>query len=398
MLASSSEGSQRRINEGRTGPLSAPLSPRLLIRSAVCTNHWNSERSTFAIAFGDVHTPQRLRSIAASPKLVEGRGFGLRGVPDIAVHSRSTRPLVVDHAPDGRGAASERMGEQIDQRADLIPSARLSRLHDTRLEPTHGAPDFLPVDGVPVRRLVGSRTSKRCRRRHICLSPRVGSPKLSRDRRLEGSQHPCGWGDVAGWLNPYPSDYQPAFACSLIPYPQPHRLTLRLAVLNNLGRLSGEATGLPRSLLVAVWVRSRLFAGGATSAPGDKITPGPDHVPFWPQRLSILRWLDMTTFSSASPGLTIPHVPGARLRDAGSRERDSHPASPSRRMRLRYPGSFRPRSCLQRRSQKETAGRTAGVIAAPPRDTTTSDDFVSHILNITFCPTIARDAIRWRHF
>src|SRR5438477_5877351 len=83
---------------------------------------------------------------------------------------------------------------------------------------------------MPGGRPAGSRTSKRCRRRHICLSPQVGSPKLSRDGRLEGSQRPCGWDDIAGWLNPYPSDYRTAFACSLIPYPQPRRLSLRFAV------------------------------------------------------------------------------------------------------------------------------------------------------------------------
>ena len=30
-------------------------------------------------------------------------------------------------------------------------------------------------------------------------------------------------------LNPYPAHYRPAFACSPVLYPQPHRLTLRLA-------------------------------------------------------------------------------------------------------------------------------------------------------------------------
>src|SRR6516164_7280462 len=30
-------------------------------------------------------------------------------------------------------------------------------------------------------------------------------------------------------LNPYPVHYRPAFACSLLPYPLPHRLTLRRA-------------------------------------------------------------------------------------------------------------------------------------------------------------------------
>src|SRR5438067_1554813 len=36
-------------------------------------------------------------------------------------------------------------------------------------------------------------------------------------------------GDVAGRLNPYPAHYRPAFACSLLLYPPPHRLTLRFA-------------------------------------------------------------------------------------------------------------------------------------------------------------------------
>jgi len=115
-------------------------------------------------------------------------------------------------------------------------------------------------------------------------------------------------------LNPCPSGYRTAFACSLILYPPSPGLALRFAVPRDPEGSRGETTGLPRSVLVAVWVRSRLFAGGAASAPGDLITPGLDHVPFWPKRVSILRLLDMTTFTSASRKLTVPHVPGARLR------------------------------------------------------------------------------------
>src|SRR5207244_1272981 len=36
-------------------------------------------------------------------------------------------------------------------------------------------------------------------------------------------------GDVAGRLNPYPARYRPAFACSLLLYPLPRRLLLRVA-------------------------------------------------------------------------------------------------------------------------------------------------------------------------
>src|SRR5437763_16154209 len=73
-----------------------------------------------------------------------------------------------------------------------------------------------------------------------CL-PEAGWPRLSRDGRLEGSQPPCGWSDVAGSLNPYPSYYRTAFACSLLLYPQPRRRALRFAVpchpLDRRGRL-----------------------------------------------------------------------------------------------------------------------------------------------------------------
>src|SRR6266403_658306 len=79
------------------------------------------------------------------------------------------------------------VGEQINQCMDFTPSALLSCLHDTRLEPTDIVPDLAPVDGVPVRNRAGSRTSKRCRRRHICFAPRVSWPILSRDERPEGS-------------------------------------------------------------------------------------------------------------------------------------------------------------------------------------------------------------------
>src|SRR6202162_6513000 len=58
----------------------------------------NAERSSLAVAFQDVHASQRLRSITASPQRVEGRGFGLRSVPDVAVHSRSTRTSIANHS------------------------------------------------------------------------------------------------------------------------------------------------------------------------------------------------------------------------------------------------------------------------------------------------------------
>ena len=212
-------------------------------------------------------------------------------------------------------------------------------------------PDAPPGNGVPASPTVGSRTSKRCRRRHSCLSPGVGWPKLSRDGRLEGSQPAVAGGPGAGWLNPYPSDYRTAFASSLIPYPSSRRLALRHAVprpgQGSAGRRrayhvpSLSPCGLGRAFSPVVRV----------SAPRDKIARGLDHVPCWPQRVSIFRLLDRTTFSSASPGLTVPHHPGARPRCCWESRGGLTSCPAIRRMRLRCPGSFRPRSCLRCRSR-----------------------------------------------
>jgi hypothetical protein len=62
----------------------------------------------------------------------------------------------------------------------------------------------------------------------------------------------------------------------------------------------GRATGLPRSVDVPGWGGPPLFAGGAASAPGEFGAPGPDHVPFWPERDSIFRSSSVTTFIAAS--------------------------------------------------------------------------------------------------
>ena len=89
-------------------------------------------------------------------------------------------------------------------------------------------------------------------------------------------------GDVARGLNPYPTHYRSAFACSLLLYPPPHRRLLRGRLPSDNELSVGATTGLPRSAAVTVWVRSRLFAGGATTAPEEFGASGPDHVPFGP--------------------------------------------------------------------------------------------------------------------
>ena len=52
----------------------------------------------------------------------------------------------------------------------------------------------------------------------------------------------------------------------------------------------GETTGLPRSADVPVWVRSRLSAGGSSSAPEEFGAPGPGHVPFGPSDSASCAW------------------------------------------------------------------------------------------------------------
>src|SRR5262245_55679508 len=102
----------------------------------------------------------------------------------------------------------------------------------------------------------------------------VSWPRFSREGRPEGSLPPFGWGDIAWRLNPYPVDYRPAFAFSLVLYPPPHGLLSRVAFP------CGETTGLPRSADVPGWGGAQLFAGGAVSPAGELRAPGPAHVPF----------------------------------------------------------------------------------------------------------------------
>src|SRR5262245_21587617 len=103
-----------------------------------------------------------------------------------------------------------------------------------------------------------------------------------------------------------PADYRPAFASSFVLYPPAHGLTSRLAGPR------GETTGLPRCTDVPGWGRSQLSAGGASSAPQEFGPCGPDHMPFWPRRVSILPLSSLTTFSPDSRQLTNPPDPGPR--------------------------------------------------------------------------------------
>lgn len=110
-----------------------------------------------------------------------------------------------------------------------------------------------------------------------------------------------------GGLTLYPIDYRSALACSLIPFPLPHRLPLQGAYPR------GEDNGVT-SFIASIdpGVRSCLSAGGATSTTGERSAPVPDHVPFWFKPESIFGLSNVTAFISTSPGLTLPRTAGPR--------------------------------------------------------------------------------------
>src|SRR5262249_20360601 len=103
---------------------------------------------------------QRLRPITTPTQQGERRLTLFRLGPAVAVHAGGFRALVIGDSQNGQCAATERVGEQINQSFDLMPFALPHGLHDTRLEPTNRTLDLPPVDGVPVHRRVGSRTSR----------------------------------------------------------------------------------------------------------------------------------------------------------------------------------------------------------------------------------------------
>jgi hypothetical protein len=158
----------------------------------------------------------------------------------------------------------------------------------------------------------------------------------------EGSQLGFPWGNVAVRLNPYPTHYRPAFACSLVLYPLPHRLASRFAFPSPLVYRAWRTTGLPRSADVPGWVGSRLYAGGSPSAPEEFGAPGPGHVPFWPKRFSSSSLFLCDGAWDALPGLTMPLDPGSRLPCCWQSQLRLAPGLPSRRRRLRCPGACYP--------------------------------------------------------
>src|SRR5262245_11490907 len=87
----------------------------------------------------------------------------------------------------------------------------------------------------------------------ICLVSLVGfsTSLVMKDQR---EVCPRARGVMLRTLNPYPSHYRTAFACSLLLYPPSHRLALRSAFH------VGRTTSLPCSASVPEWGRSALSA------------------------------------------------------------------------------------------------------------------------------------------
>jgi hypothetical protein len=157
------------------------------------------------------------------------------GEPDGPETSLRVSPdCVRDSAPRSAAHRFDASGSSMKQRAArhaVSPLGLEGHLHGTRAGP---APEMLrwwqPHQQGPLRS-----------RRHLCFAAQSRLAVLSRASTPEGSLPPFGRGAVARRLNPYPTHYRPAFASSLLLYPLPHRLALRLTFPG------GRATGLPRS-------------------------------------------------------------------------------------------------------------------------------------------------------
>src|SRR5262249_47561623 len=133
------------------------------------------------------------------------------------------------------------------------------------------APNLLPFDGVPVGRTLGSRTSRHCCRRHLCLSPWVGWPRFSRDGTPEGSQPAFAARGCRPWADS-PAVRSITDRHWLPPSSLPRFL---ISLLCSRPSLAGRQRGYFVHLFDHSGVRSCLSAGGVSSATGDVATPAP---------------------------------------------------------------------------------------------------------------------------
>ena len=138
----------------------------------------------------------------------------------------------------------------------------------------------------------------------LCCPKPVGCPVTGVHTRGKSA------GFRRGVRNPYLAHYRPAFACSLFLYPLPCQVALRLPLLSS---TAGQRDYHVPQAEPNGWFRSRLSAGGSSSASEEFGASEPDHMPFfWPKPISIFGLSLVTTFNDASPGLTMPPHPGSR--------------------------------------------------------------------------------------
>jgi len=107
--------------------------------------------------------------IPASVERVNGGHLLRGGVPYVMIHARCLLAMVFRHSSHRQDLGAVRVSEQVLQGFDPAPPARLCRLHDTRLESTHDAMGFVPVNLVPVRLSAGGRTNVRACVRDLSL-------------------------------------------------------------------------------------------------------------------------------------------------------------------------------------------------------------------------------------
>jgi hypothetical protein len=122
----------------------------------------NSQRALLAVFLGDIYSPEGLGMVIPLPEPGDGVDLLVWSVPSDLVHSWGVLALVFRHPPDGKSFAAERVGQEALQGFGLAPSLFLRCLHDSRLKPTHGVIDVLPVNGMPVGHAVEGRTSSIC--------------------------------------------------------------------------------------------------------------------------------------------------------------------------------------------------------------------------------------------
>ncbi len=181
----------------------------------------------------------------------------------------------------------------------------LPYLYDTHLEPAHVGIRLLSIVGMLAPPLAGGRTSGFCRHHLLCLLSRL--IRLSRNERPDGSQPAYACRDVAFWRNGYLPRYRAAFAFSIVLYPTPHGLTLRLAFPV---RESAELTVF-RLIDLMNGVGS-LFPPVALSAHDRRgFSPCARHVAFWLKPISTFGLSHITMFIKSSLMLAMPFDPSS---------------------------------------------------------------------------------------